>query len=123
MVRKVYVNCNMDWTTVFKVQEGDVVNITATGNSHFGGLFGSAGTSGPRGRSGDNAPANDNWPLPGVPKFSLIGSIGPTAFFVGVSASITINRDGGPFTLMLGPNDNVVGDNNGAFDVVAVLYR
>jgi hypothetical protein len=122
MVRRVYVNTQMDWTTVFSVQEGDLINITASGKAGFGGFFGSAGTWGPDGKATELAPAG--WPLPGAPKFGLIADLGGmTQMFIGSSGTITVNRTGGPFVLSLGPNDNGIGDNNGDFDCVATLYR
>ncbi len=117
--RRVYVDTRLDWSTVFKVQDGDLVTITATGVAGFDHW---GATSGPAGRAGFPAPAGS--PVPGAPTFGLVGMIdGGQPFFVGAAASIPINLDGGPYMLYLGPNDTNFGDNNGVYDCVVVLYR
>jgi hypothetical protein len=79
---------------------------------------------GPVGFVVDPAPFDNAWPGHGAPKYGLIARIRDdgTPFYVGSASTITVNRDGGPFMLSLGPNDSWVGDNNGDFDCVAVLY-
>jgi hypothetical protein len=117
--RRVYVNSRLDWSTVFMVQDGDLVSVTATGTAGFDHW---GATSGPAGRTDLPAPAGS--PVTGAPSFGLIGKLdGGPPFFVGAAASIPINVDGGPYMLYLGPNDTNFGDNNGVYDCVVVLYR
>jgi Lamin Tail Domain len=121
LVRRVYVDVNMDWTNVFEVQDGDLVIITATGSARFG-LFGRQ--VGPDGAGGPLTPANQGWPLENAPAYALIGSLeGGPPFLVGSTASITFNRNSRPVMLTLGPNDGELWDNAGEFDCVAILYR
>lgn len=71
----------------------------------------------------EDAPDNDNWPLPGAPKYSLIGSLGTSVFAIGAGLSgfqVTLTS---PATLELAVNDNVLWDNRGFFMVTVSVFR
>jgi hypothetical protein len=122
LVRRVYVDAQMDWTNVFEIVDGDLVTITATGSARFSLLGGQVG---PSGAPGPLTPADQGWPLEAAPPFALIGSLeGVRPFLVGSTASLTFNGNFiRPMMLTLGPNDGELWDNAGQFDCVAVLYR
>jgi len=121
LVRRVYVDASMAWTSVFEVGDGDLVTISASGTARFG-LFG--GQVGADGAAGPLTPAGQGWPLEGAPPYALIGSLdGGPPFLVGSMASLTFNRNSRPLMLNLGPNDGELWDNAGVFDCLAILYR
>ena len=62
----------MDWTSVFTVEDGDLVTITASDSARFG-TFGP--TVGPDGAGGPMTPDDGRWPLAGAPPYALIGNI------------------------------------------------
>ena len=123
LVRRIFVNPQIDWNDVFMVEDGDLVTISASGSAHFESL-GLGGGAGPDGEPGSVADADGAWPLEGAPKYALIGSfeVG-TPFFVGSMATITVDRNGGPVMLRLGVNDGELWDNNGEFDCLVSLYQ
>ena len=145
--RRVFVNARSDWTSVFNVEDGDVVRIrNVTGRVTLGGFLGAAGDSGPEGRINDPAPSGPQrpdpfgpevfFPVPGFPKYGLVGQIGELRsdgsirvvvqpFFVGASSTVTVTipENNGPLMLFLGVNDDLLTDNGGFFDCAADLSR
>jgi hypothetical protein len=104
---------NQPWTnTGITVKKGDRVAFRATGQIAFGQSPGQ--TAGPDG-SGDLK--NPNYPVPIMPVGGLVGKVGNTAPFpIGSNTQpIVMPADG---QLMLGVNDNELGDNGGFFSVV-----
>lgn len=100
------------------MQDGDVIVITASGTARFDWWGATAGPA------GNGVPAPPGSPLPGASSFCLLGMFGGgSPFVVGTAATITVNVDGGPYMLYLGPNDHVHNDNAGQFDCVVQLYR
>lgn len=119
LVRRVFVDARLDWSSVFPVQDGDVVVVAATGTArfdHWGHVAGPAGLPA--------SPAGADAPLPGAPSWGLIGTLGGARpFFVGAGTTLTVNVDGGPYMLSFGPNDSGYSDNAGEFDCRVELYR
>jgi hypothetical protein len=109
----VRVEANQPWTsTNVRVKKGDRVSFHTTGEIAYGRSPGQS--SGPDGNSGVRNPA---FPVPAVPVGCLIGKVGSSAPFpIGSNSQpIVMPADG---VLMLGVNDNEIGDNSGFFSVV-----
>jgi hypothetical protein len=109
----VQVNANQQWSdTGVDVEKGDRVAFRATGEINFGPNQGQ--NAGP---DGNGAVHNPNYPVAVMPAGGLIGKVGNSAPFpIGSNTQpITMPADG---RLMLGVNDNEIGDNTGAFSVV-----
>lgn len=131
--RRVFVNATHDWTTVFPVQDGDLLTVrNVTGTVTLGGFLGAAGSSGPAGRGG--SAAGTGFPLPGAPLYALIGVLGKLEvdgsvtpegmpFFIGSGGVVTVALDKAGLTFFLGVNDDVLWDNGGEFDAAIDLYR
>jgi hypothetical protein len=91
---------------------GDLIAFRTSRRIHFG--QGPSQTAGP---DGDDSLENAAYPVGAMPVGGLIARVGNSAPFpIGFNAQpIRIPADG---TLMLGVNDNEVGDNSGFFSVV-----
>ncbi|HZR25995.1 MAG TPA: LecA/PA-IL family lectin [Vicinamibacterales bacterium] len=110
---EVRVMANQQWSdTGITVKKGDRVAFHATGEITFGHSNGQ--TAGP---DGNGAVRNGSYPVPVMPVGGLIGKVGNApAFPIGSNTQpIVMPADG---RLMLGVNDNEVGDNGGYFSVV-----
>jgi hypothetical protein len=110
---EVRVQANDAWTdTGIQVKKGDRVSFRASGEITYGQSGGQ--TAGPDGNSATRQP---NYPVPVMPAGGLIGRVGNTAPFpIGSNSQpIVMPADG---RLMLGVNDNELGDNSGFFSVV-----
>jgi hypothetical protein len=109
----VQVPANQAWTdSGLTVKKGDRVSFNATGQIAFGQSPGQ--TAGPDGNGDVRGP---QFPVPVMPVGGLIGRVGAgTPFPIGSNTQpIVMPADG---RLMLGVNDNELGDNSGAFAVV-----
>lgn len=110
--RDVRVDARTAWTdTAIVVRPGQTVYFTARGKVRWG----PGRQDGPEGER--DSPRNDGRPIPSRPAAALIGRIGDeeAAFFIGDGAEGIRMRSGGK--LLLGINDDYLGDNNGTFDV------
>jgi PA-IL-like protein len=110
---EVRVEANQAWTdTGIMVKKGDRVAFRATGQIAFGQSPGQ--TAGPDG-NGDLR--QQNYPVPVMPVGGLIAKVGNSAPFpIGSNTNpIVMPADG---RLMLGVNDNELGDNSGFFSVI-----
>jgi hypothetical protein len=107
------VDANQQWTnTGINVRAGDLVSFRATGRIAFG--QGATQTAGP---DGNDSLRNTNYPVGVMPVGGLIGRVGNGAPFPIGSNSQPIRMPANG-TLMLGVNDDAVGDNSGFFSVV-----
>jgi len=109
---EVRVMANQQWTdTGITVKKGDRVAFRATGQITFGHSAGQ--TAGP---DGNGAMKNGSYPVAVMPVGGLIAKVGNApAFPIGSNTQpIVMPADG---RLMLGVNDNEVGDNSGYFTV------
>jgi hypothetical protein len=109
----VRVEANQAWTdSGITVKVGDLVAFRATGQITFGRSEGQS--AGADGKSGALSPS---YPVAAMPVGGLIGKVGNSAPFpIGSNTSpIRMPANG---RLMLGINDNEVGDNGGFFSVV-----
>lgn len=107
----VMVQANQQWNDAgITVKKGDRVSFTTSGQVSYGQGM----TAGP---DGDPALRKPDYPVAAMPAGGLIGRVGNGAPFpIGSNAQpITMPNDG---RLMLGVNDNELGDNAGAFTVV-----
>jgi hypothetical protein len=108
----VRVDADQPWTnTAVTVRAGDLVAFRASGRINFG--EGADATAGPDGNDRLRSPAN---PVAGMPVGGLIGRVGNSAPFpIGSNTQpIRMPADG---PLMLGVNDQNLGDNSGSFMV------
>jgi hypothetical protein len=108
----VRVDANQQWTnTGINVRAGDLIAFRATGRINFG--QGATQTAGPDGNDSLKSAA---YPVGVMPVGGLIGRVGNSAPFpIGSNTQpIRMPANG---TLMLGVNDNEIGDNNGFFSV------
>ena len=109
----VRVEANQPWTdTGVSVKVGDLVTFQTNGQIGFGQSEGQ--TAGADGKGDVRSP---NYPVPAMPVGGLIGKVGNIAPFPIGSNQQPIRM---PATgrLMLGVNDNEVGDNSGFFSVI-----
>jgi hypothetical protein len=109
----VRVDANQQWTnTGINVRAGDLIAFRASGRVNFG--QGPTQTAGP---DGNDSLKSATYPVGAMPVGGLIGRVsnGP-AFPIGSNTQPI--RMGANGTLMLGVNDNEVGDNSGFFSVV-----
>ena len=110
--REVNVNASIAWNdTGVTVREGQNVYFTASGRVRWG----PGRQDGPAGEHG--SPRQDGRPIPSRPAAALIGRVGNSSdvFFIGdETAAIRMRASG---RLMLGVNDDMLGDNSGAFRV------
>jgi PA-IL-like protein len=110
---EVRVPANQAWTdTGIQVKKGDRVAFRANGQINFGQSPGQ--TAGP---DGNGSMRQQAYPVPVMPVGGLIGKVGNApAFPIGSNTQpIVMPADG---RLMLGVNDNELGDNSGYFSVV-----
>ena len=110
--RDVNVNAATAWNdTGVSVRGGQEVYFTATGRVRWG----PGRQDGPAGERG--GPRNEGRPIPSRPGAALIGRIGDSAdyFLIGDETGPVRMRAGG--RLFLGINDDMLGDNSGAFRV------
>ena len=110
--RDVRVDARNAWTdTAIVVRPGQTVYFTARGKVRWG----PGRQDGPEGER--NSPRNDGRPIPSRPAAALIGRVGDdeAAFFIGDGAEGVRIRSGGK--LLLGINDDYLGDNSGTFQV------
>ena len=110
--REVNVNASISWTdTGVAVREGQNVYFTASGRVRWG----PGRQDGPAGEHG--SPRQQGRPIPSRPAAALIGRVGNSSdvFFIGDETSGIRMRSSG--RLMLGINDDMLGDNSGAFRV------
>ncbi len=106
----VLVQANQQWNDAgITVKKGDRVAFTTSGRVSYG----QAMTAGP---DGENTVRRADYPVPAMPVGGLIGRVGNgTPFPIGSNSQpIVMPNDG---RLMLGVNDNELGDNSGAFTV------
>ena len=108
----VRVNGNQAWTdTGITVKEGDRIVFNASGQIAFG--RGAGQTSDPNGNPAEH---RANYPDPSVPVGALLGKIGNSApFAIGMQTQPLGMPASG--RLMLGINDNELGDNSGFYTV------
>jgi hypothetical protein len=109
----VRVDANQQWSiTGMNVRAGDLLAFRASGRIGFG--QGPTQTAGP---DGNDSLKSASYPVGAMPVGGLIGRVGNSAPFpIGSNTQpIRMPADG---TLMLGVNDNEVGDNSGFFSVV-----
>jgi hypothetical protein len=109
----VRVDANQQWSnTGIVVRARDRVAFRATGQIKFG--QGETQTANP---AGNDSLKNPNYPVPGVAVGALIAKVGNSApFAIGTNTQpIAMPANG---MLMLGVNDNDIGDNSGFFSVV-----
>lgn len=109
---EVRVQANLAWTdTGIQVKKGDRVSFHASGEITYGQTAGQ--TAGP---DGNNAMHEATYPVPVMAVGGLIGKVGNApAFPIGSNSQpILMPADG---RLMLGVNDNELGDNGGYFSV------
>ena len=107
----VLVEANQQWNDGgLTVRKGDRVSFTTSGQISYG-----QGMS--AGPDGDASLRRPDYPVPQMPVGGLIGRVGNgQPFPIGSNSQpITMPNDG---RLMLGVNDNEIGDNSGAFTVV-----
>lgn len=109
--RRVSVPARQQWTdTHITVRSGQRVWFQASGRVNWG----PGRSDGPAGER--DSPNNQRRPIPNRPAAALIGRVDRDLFFIG--------GDNGPFTmrragrLQLGINDDYLGDNSGAFQVI-----
>jgi len=106
----VLVQANQQWSDGgLTVRKGDRVSFTTSGQISYG-----QGMS--AGPDGDGSLRRPDYPVPQMPVGGLIGRVGNgQPFPIGSNTQpITMPNDG---RLMLGVNDNELGDNSGAFTV------
>ena len=111
--RSISVDARQAWTdTGITVNQGDRVMFQASGQVQFG--RGAGQTADP---NGNPAERRATYPDPTVPVGALIGRVGNSApFGIGTQTQpLTMPASG---RLMLGVNDNELGDNSGAFNVI-----
>jgi len=109
---EVRVEANRAWTsTNLNVRAGDLVVFRASGRINFG--QGATQTSGPE---GNESLKRAEYPVSGMPVGGLIGRVGNNAPFA-IGANTQPIRMPANGTLMLGVNDNELGDNTGFFTV------
>jgi hypothetical protein len=109
----VQVQANQAWNDGgITVKKGDRVTFNTTGQITFGPNAGQ--TAGPDGNGSLHRP---DYPVPAMPVGGLIGRVGTSAPFpIGSNTQpIVMPADG---RLMLGVNDNQLGDNSGTFTVM-----
>jgi hypothetical protein len=111
----VRVEANQAWTnTGVMVKRGDRVVFRATGQINWG--QGADQTAGP---DGNASLTSRNYPVPVMPVGGLIGKVGNSAPFpIGSNSQPIVMPANGQ--LMLGVNDNDLGDNSGFFSVVVI---
>ena len=110
---EVRVQANQAWTdTGVQVKKGDRVSFRSSGQINFGQSAGQ--TAGP---DGSGTMHQQAYPVPVMPVGGLIGKVGNSpAFPIGSNTQpIVMPADG---RLMLGVNDNELGDNSGYFSVI-----
>jgi len=109
--RDVRVEANQWTNSGLNVKAGDLVTFRASGRINFG--QGQTQNAGPE---GNDSLKRAEYPVSGAPVGALIGRVGNSApFLIGANAQpIRMPANG---TLMLGVNDNEVGDNSGVFTV------
>jgi hypothetical protein len=109
----VRVNANQQWTnTGINVRAGDLISFNASGRINFG--QGATQTAGPE---GNDSLKRATYPAAGMPVGELIGRVGNGPVFPIGSGTQPI-RMGANGPLMLGVNDDEIGDNSGFFSVV-----
>ena len=108
----VRVDASQAWTgTGFNVRAGDLLVFRASGRINFG--QGVTQTSGPE---GNDSLKRASYPVAGMPVGALIGRVGNGApFLIGTNTQPIRMPSNGP--LMLGANDDEIGDNSGVFTV------
>jgi hypothetical protein len=106
------VDARQAWTdTGITVNAGDRVAFQASGEIQYGRTAGMTATPDGNGAGGGN------FPVPNVPVGALIGKVGNSApFAIGMQTQPLGMPASG--RLMLGVNDNALGDNSGFFSVV-----
>ena len=114
----VRVDANQAWSDAgITVKKGDRVAFRTTGQIQFG-----QGNGQTAGADGNGNVRQANYPVPVMPVGGLIGKVGNSApFSIGSNTQpIAMPADG---RLMLGVNDNELGDNSGFFSVVVTKAR
>jgi len=109
----VRVDASQLWTdTAVRVRAGDLLVFRASGRINFG--HGETQNAGPE---GNDSLKLASYPVSGAPVGSLIGRVGNSApFLIGANAQPIQMPSSG--ILMLGVNDDQIGDNSGVFTVV-----
>lgn len=110
--REVSVSSGTPWTDArVTVRAGQEVYFSASGRVRWG----PGRQDGPAGEGG--SPRNEARPIPSRPAAALIGRIGTDdeIFFIGAETGPILMRSDG--RLYLGINDDMLGDNSGAFRV------
>jgi hypothetical protein len=121
--KTVQVPANQSWSsTGVRIEDGDTVNITATGTmrpNFVGGEYSCDGWA--------DHPARNDWPLPGAPEYSLIGGLqtlsGTDLFKFLVGCNKQWIHQGDARLLSLGINDPLTGDNSGGFQARVQVFR
>jgi len=106
----VLVQANQEWNDAgITVKKGDRVSFSTSGQISYGQGM----TAGP---DGDGTLRRPDYPVAAMPVGGLIGRVGNgTPFPIGANAQPIVMPNAG--RLMLGVNDNEMGDNSGAFTV------
>jgi len=106
----VLVQANQQWNDAgITVKKGDRVSFSTSGQISYGQGM----NAGP---DGDASLTRPDYPVPAMPVGGLIGRVGAGAPFpIGSNSQPIIMPNAG--RLMLGVNDNAIGDNSGAFTV------
>lgn len=114
----VAVQANQLWTaTGVTVKKGDRIAFQTSGQIAFGHSPGQTA-----GADGSGSPAGVGFPVPELPVGGLIGKVGNGAPFpIGSNGQPIVMPAAGQ--LMLGVNDNQIGDNSGLFSVVITKTR
>jgi hypothetical protein len=109
----VRVDAKQAWTdTGLTVNQGDRVAFQASGQIQFGQFGGQTATP-----DGNPLERRATYPDPSVPVGALLGRIGNSApFAIGMQTQPLVMPASG--RLMLGVNDNELGDNSGFFTVI-----
>jgi len=109
----VRVDGNVPWSnTGIYVRAGDMISFRATGQINYGQSPGQTTTP-----AGDSNYRNNAYPVASMPVGALIGRAGNGApFAIGVNTGPIRMPNAGQ--LMLGVNDNELGDNSGFYSVV-----
>jgi hypothetical protein len=127
VTQTVVLNASNGFTTTFggstNVWWGDAFEITVTGTINDGGWPTSSNWS--ANGSSSLAPSGGYWPVPGAPKYSLVGiwNSNGSGFFIGAGRGCWSTRDVniGPTNtqtfLWLRMNDEALNDNSGSWTV------
>src|SRR5262249_17849443 len=122
---RIVVQPTRQWTDPeINLSKGDTVDIRATGFMHFGGepiaYVSPAGKPWGKQCFQTLAPTRADFPAPGERCWSLLAVVGNgTPPEIGTAGRLTGEQDG---ALYVGPNDNYMSDNGGAWPASITVY-